>query len=284
MPYPSRPASARALTTLAVASLLAGCQASSSDTSDPSRASVFGHVHGVGLNPADDTVYVASHNGVFQIVDGTPRLIADRRQDTMGFTIAGPDNFLASGHPDPSTNTPNPLGLIRSVDRGSTWTTLSFAGQEDFHAIDAAGQYVYAYSSAGEVLGSTDARKWAPILQAKLIDIAVDPQSPTQLVATTDTGEVIAFARGENPKTLQTAPPLVLVDRTASSDIVGVDPQGRLFVSDDEGKTWLKRAELQGAPEAISVRADTWLAATEDGLLTSPDNGVTWEPLLKADS
>ncbi|MEN8652208.1 hypothetical protein ABCR94_16755 [Streptomyces sp. 21So2-11] len=46
--------------------------------------------------------------------------IADRYQDTMGFTVTGPRTFLASGRPspaDPTAASPH-LGLIRSTDAG----------------------------------------------------------------------------------------------------------------------------------------------------------------------
>lgn len=59
------------------------------------------HVHGLGVNPADGALYAATHTGLFRLDDdGRVERIADRHQDTMGFTIAGPDRFLASGHPD----------------------------------------------------------------------------------------------------------------------------------------------------------------------------------------
>ena len=32
--------------------------------------------------------------------DGEATRIADRFQDTMGFTVVGPSTFLGSGHPD----------------------------------------------------------------------------------------------------------------------------------------------------------------------------------------
>lgn len=283
MPYSSR-ATRCLLVAVTAAGVLSACQGSNSDSEDPPPTSVFGHVHGIGLNSADNSVYVASHNGVFRIVDGTPRLIADRRQDTMGFTISGPDTFLASGHPAPGTDTPNPLGLIRSTDRASTWTNLSYGGREDFHAIDAAPGYVYAYSSSGQVLASADGREWESILRGQLIDIAVDPRSPTHLVATTVTGKVIAFEPGKRSTTLTAAPPLALIDRTGTSEIVGVDPTGQVFASADEGKTWTKRSELHAAPEAISVRADTWFVATQEGLLSSIDQGRTWKPLVEGAS
>ena len=138
--------------TLLVAALLMSSCSSNNDVPTQQGATDFGHIHGIGINPADNTVYVASHNGVFAIVDGEGVLIANRRQDTMGFTIAGPNDFLASGHPDPASDAPNPLGLIRSTDGARTWQTQSLGGKDDLHSIDAAGELVYAYGAAGEVI------------------------------------------------------------------------------------------------------------------------------------
>ena len=73
----------------------------------------MGHVHGLGFNTADDAIYVATHSGVFRIVEGAPpSRVADRHQDTMGFTVAGPATFLGSGHPDFREQRPPLLGLV----------------------------------------------------------------------------------------------------------------------------------------------------------------------------
>ena len=88
---------------------------------------VFGHVHGLGVNPADDRLYVASHMGVFRQTDQGFRRIADRWQDTMAFTVVGADRFLASGHPDGREGLPPFLGLIESTDAGRSWTPVSLS-------------------------------------------------------------------------------------------------------------------------------------------------------------
>jgi hypothetical protein len=62
--------------------LVAGC----GDTSDPAPPGApnaadevaLGHVHGLGVDPGDGALYVASHLGVFRITDGTPERVADR--------------------------------------------------------------------------------------------------------------------------------------------------------------------------------------------------------------
>jgi hypothetical protein len=56
------------------------------------------HIHGLGINPRDGARYAATHSGLFFIREGAASRVADRDQDTMGFTVVGPDHFLGSGH------------------------------------------------------------------------------------------------------------------------------------------------------------------------------------------
>lgn len=274
------------LTVLAVATTvslaLGGCAAASgpATTADPAT-STFGHVHGIGLNPGDDRVYVASHHGVFRLDDGSPTLVAARAQDTMGFTITAPDHFLASGHPAIASTDPNPLGLIASTDRAITWSPVSLAGSADLHAIDTAGTTIYAYSSAGEILASDDGgQAWDTVARGQFIDIAADPRTPDRLLATTDTGTLVSITRGEEPIEVRGAPTMVLIDRTSQGRIVGVDPAGSVLVGSADGSAWQERTALGARPQALSVRADTWFAATDVGLVQSSDDGATWDRLL----
>jgi hypothetical protein len=90
-------------------------------------------------------LYVAGHHGGFRVDGGAPVRVADRWQDTMAFTIAGPDTFLASGHPDLREGLPPHLGLIESTDAAETWKPLSLQGEADFHAIEIVGDRIYGY-------------------------------------------------------------------------------------------------------------------------------------------
>lgn len=265
----------------AAASLaIAGCSSSDDQSGTAAVESPFGHVHGIGLNPGDGLVYVASHHGVFRLDDGSPTLVADRAQDTMGFTVAAPDYFLASGHPAIASDDPQPLGLIASTDRAETWSALSLAGNSDLHAIDTAGDVIYAYSSASEIMASDDGGKaWRTVLRGQFLDIAADPTEPDRLLATTDTGALVSITPDEDATEVADAPLMVLIDRTADGEIVGVDPTGSVLTSDDNGKTWDTKASLGAGPQALSVRSATWYAATKGGLVQSTDEGATWDPL-----
>ena len=98
------------------AALVAAC--GSGGDADQSDQPALEHVHGLGVNPADGMLYVASHHGVFRVDgQGDAEQIAGRTQDFMGFTIVGPNHFLASGHPGPhDDDQPSNLGLIESTD------------------------------------------------------------------------------------------------------------------------------------------------------------------------
>src|ERR1700754_48556 len=108
------------------------------------------HIHGLGVNPSDGAVLVATHTGLFRVAPGGDRQerIGDSYQDTMGFAVVGPDHFLGSGHPDPSdAESPPYLGLIESRDGGRTWSPLSLHGEVDFHVLEAAGGTIFGYGS-----------------------------------------------------------------------------------------------------------------------------------------
>jgi hypothetical protein len=78
----------------------------------------IGHVHGLGVDPADGALYVAGHYGLFRITSPTAATrVADRDQDHMGFTIMGPKTFLASGHPSAEDVSPERPGYYDDLTK-----------------------------------------------------------------------------------------------------------------------------------------------------------------------
>ena len=100
------------------------------------------HVHGLGINPADGALFIATHTGLWRSGLGESKSVrvGDNNQDTMGFTVIGRDRFLGSGHPDFRTDLPPLLGLIESNDGGRSWEPISLLGQADFHVLRSAGE------------------------------------------------------------------------------------------------------------------------------------------------
>ena len=54
------------------------------------------HVHGLGIDPADKALFIATHTGLFRVGDGQSSAVrvGDSYQDTRGFTVVGENRFL----------------------------------------------------------------------------------------------------------------------------------------------------------------------------------------------
>lgn len=257
--------------------ILAGC---ADDNGKGDDHVALGHVHGLGVNPADGTLYAASHHGLFRVSgNAAPEQIAGRTQDFMGFTIVGPDNFLASGHPGPDdSGQPPHLGLIETTDGGQTWTSVSLSGEADFHAMETKNGTVYGYDSqSGQLMTSTDRHNWDRGTTSRIADIAVAPDVPDEIIATTRDGPSRSNDGGRLFTVLPSAPLLSLVDWPHADRVLGVAPDGRVYVSTDRGATWTRRGQVAGSPQAITTGGETDIyIATENGIHRSSDDGATF--------
>lgn len=246
---------------------------------DPAE-NAFGHVHGLAVNPADDRLYVASHLGVFRQTDQGFERIADRWQDTMAFTVAGPDHFLGSGHPDTREDKPTHLGLIESTDAARTWAPLSLEGKADFHLLELAGDRLYGYDSlTGTLMVTQDRTGWSDVLAAPLMDVEAEPGDPDALVLTDPRGVLMTLEPGSRPEALDGAPRVGVLDWPAPDVLVGLGPAGEVWVSRDGGTRWEETGAVPGAPQALSAVGDRWHAATDRGVFWSADAGATWTPV-----
>jgi hypothetical protein len=266
---------ARGVVAVVAALVLAGCDDGASGHDDADLA----HIHGLGVNPADGELYVASHHGLFLVTgEGEPKQIAGRTQDFMGFTVVGPDHFLGSGHPGPGSDQPPHLGLIESTDAGETWQSRSLSGEADFHAMEAKHDRVYGFDSqTGRIMVSDDKKSWDDRAQLPLADIAVSPDDPDELIATTEQGVQRSTDGGKSFSPIAGSPTLVFVDWAATDRLVGVAPDGVVHASDDGGKTWSDAGSVSGQPQAILAHDDSEVyVATEEAIHHSTDDAKTF--------
>ncbi len=243
------------------------------------------HVHGLGIDPADGALLIASHTGLFRVARGDQQAerIADRYQDTMAFTVIGPGHFLGSGHPDGREDLPPFLGLIESTDAGETWREVSLMGEVDFHLLVAAGDRVYGYGSEWEgeesiFLRSSDGgRTWErQAAQGPLVGLAVSPRDAAVLIASSATALYRSEDGGENWSTLPGPPGLLAWPQP--DRLYLADASGAVKLSSDQGRAWRTVGRLPEAPAAFAADGgERLLAAGHDGtILQSSDGGSTF--------
>lgn len=243
------------------------------------------HVHGLGINPADGSLIVATHYGAFRIAaDGDDAVrIGDSFQDTMGFTVAGPNHFLGSGHPDLAgsrAGQPGRLGLIESTDAGASWAALSLSGEVDFHALAFAHDQVYGWDSGtGRFMVSADLREWETRATVDLYGFAVDPDNEDHVIAAAPGGIAESIDGGRTWNSTQ-GPQLVALSWDGRAGLWGAELGGVVWHrSDDE---WERVGALPGQPQAFLATADALYAAAHDdndltGIYLSTDGGRTWD-------
>ena len=237
------------------------------------------HVHALGVDPQDGTLYAGTHYGLFRVPEqGAATLVADRVQDFMGFTVIGPSHYLASGHPGEGQDGPSSLGLIESTDGGQTWASVSLSGEADFHALEARHGQVYGLNSmTGELMVSEDMKSWETRSQTAMADFAVSPDDPDVLLATTEQGLTRSEDGGRSFEPVSGAPVMLLVSWAEDGTIIGAEPDGTVHASTDGGQTWEQRGDLGAAPQALTATsAGEVFAAVDGAILVSNDDGETF--------
>jgi hypothetical protein len=239
------------------------------------------HVHGLGVNPADGALYIATHTGMYRVEQGerTAERVADRYQDTMGFTIVGPNRFLGSGHPDLRDDLPPLLGLIESTDSGESWQPISLLGEADFHVLRFAGERVYGYDASNDrLLVSADrGRTWSELERpGPLVDLAVDPSDGRRIVATTEDG--LFESRDGGQRWSRVGEAVGLLAWPTRERLYLVAAGGEVFASRNGGRLLEPRGAIGGQPAALLAQApDELYVALHDGTIKrSTDGGGSW--------
>jgi hypothetical protein len=244
------------------------------------------HVHGLGVNPSDGALFIATHTGMWRVgaTANEAERVGDRLQDTMGFTVVGADRFLGSGHPDPRDirdgRLPPLLGLIESKDAGSTWRPISLLGQADFHVLRSFGKRIYGYDATNDrLMVSLDAgRRWEKRQRpAPLIDLAADPGDAERLVAASEDG---LYRSGDEGQTWELVrdDAVGLLTWPRQRSLFLVDGRGQVFVSPNGGRGWTVLGRIGGQPAAFLGRtaAELYVALHDGTIKRSADGGRTW--------
>ncbi|MGW0552233.1 hypothetical protein [Streptomyces altiplanensis] len=201
----------------------------------------------------------------------------------MGFTVTGPRTFLTSGHPsptDPAATSPH-LGLIRSTDAGQTWTTVSAAGEADFHSLQQAGPILYGLDSqTSQVWASTDAdATWERRAKIPAGDLAAHAGTPQEVWATSRDGLLHSTDGGATFQPVPGAPALAAVKQPAPGRLLALTADGKILTGGN-GASWNERGRFPGGVQGAVLTAagpDHLLAAdSNDAVHESKNGGRTW--------
>jgi len=184
---------------------LTGCSASS----DGVDFAQLEHVHSVATD--GEEFFLASHHGLYAWSGGSWHLRGEEF-DVMGLAF---DNgvFYASGHPGPTQDLPNPLGLLVSSDRGETWAPDSLTGEVDFHLLEVRGnRMVGVAANYGMVVASVDGGDtWSPLEIPNLTSLALNPSQSDEILMTSDGLLMLSTDAGRTFSATETPPSVFLV-------------------------------------------------------------------------
>ena len=242
------------------------------------------HVHGLGINPKDGSLFIATHTGMFRAAEGQTKAqrVGGTFQDTMGFTIVGPDRFLGSGHPDVREKLPPFLGLIRTTDAGGDWKPVSLLGKRDFHVLEAAGTRVYGFGTdfdsrrAGFLVSSNGGESWDErVVPEPLIALAIDPKDPERITASGEHGLSVSTDGGRRWRSIPG--PAGLLAWTKDGLTV-VDQEGAVHSGGDPGARLRSVGDVGGPPAALDSGpdGDLYVALHDGAIKRSEDGGRNW--------
>jgi hypothetical protein len=94
------------------------------------------HVHALSVDPANRSLFIATHTGLYRLEDDAQRAecIGDRNQDTMGFTVAGPNHESTR-----VTTSSSPVIAALQASRAQLARRLGAYAESSFAARSSAG-------------------------------------------------------------------------------------------------------------------------------------------------
>lgn len=224
------------------------------------------HLHGLHVD-ADGTVLAGTHSGLLALApSGNTTRVGTSDDDLMGLSgVAGSDLLFSSGHPGPSSDAPNPLGLARSTDGGVTWETRSLAGEVDFHALASDGRTLVGFdTSSGLRVSSDDGATWTDGAAIGASALAVTADG---IWAATTEGLLLSADGARTFAPTPGAPPLGLVSAGRDGSLWGMDGDGNAWRSRD-GRGWEEFTRVGEVEALTALDYDTAYAATAQELHT----------------
>ncbi|WP_203247667.1 F510_1955 family glycosylhydrolase [Sporosarcina beigongshangi] len=122
---------------LSLVAIMSACNKESEPYAfDKVKNGTFEHLHGLGYINGGPEIVISTHDGLYEYGKDGWKEANSEKHDYMGFQAIR-DGFFSSGHPEPGSDYKNPLGLVKSTNRGASLNKLAFYGEIDFHYLAA---------------------------------------------------------------------------------------------------------------------------------------------------
>jgi photosystem II stability/assembly factor-like uncharacterized protein len=235
------------------------------------------HIHHVKV--IENKILVLTHEGLYELVGKNDmKLVGKDRIDVMGFTSLGKLLF-ASGHPAKGSKMPNPIGLVKSLDGGLTWKSVSLVGKVDFHFLEGAGSDLYgADSQTGKLMYSSDSGKtWKDLGENTFTDIAVSPKMSGMAIGVKDSELLLTEQAFKSTTKIKNTLKITQIE-WRKSGLYGLGGSS-LHKSTNSGKTWTKLSTFKGVPGILSASDQMMLVTVGSDIYTSNNEGKSFKKI-----
>jgi hypothetical protein len=256
------------------------------------------YVNALEIDPASGDFLLTTNRGFWRIdkeskkvskVSGT--VSAKGNKDTVGTFLlvksAGGQTLIGSGHPDHQNTLPQFVGFMRSEDLGKTWKVVSRLGGMDLHKIELKHDRMYAFDAVlSAIVVSTDQGKtfkehFTP--RGLIIDFAVDPEDPKYILADND-DELFASSDGGDQWKPLLRSPRIRLSWPAAGYLYRADQDGKVYTSDNRGRTWEEISSVKGEPYRFLETDDPehlYLALSDGSILETTDGAKTFKDVFR---
>jgi hypothetical protein len=257
-------------------------------TPPPANGGSSPAINSVTVDPGDGTIMIGSGPALYRLDPGakeaerlTGQLPGGTVSGNLVVRFAGPNDLLASGHPQDGS-LPENLGLIRSKDHGDNWERVQ-GPEADYHELEIAGKVIIGVNAESpdiQVSGDGGASWQTRTPPAAPIDVVVNPGDPQQWAVSTEQGTFVSANAGQSWRPRDTTFGARLI-WPAEDALYSVDRNGNVRASKDGGRGWEDRGEIGGLPSEVAAgRQNELLAAVVGGKIRrSKDGGRTWGTL-----
>ena len=236
------------------------------------------HIH--HIKAVEKKVFVLTHEGLYELVGKNKmNLVGKDKFDVMGFTTLG-EALIASGHPSKGSKMPNPIGLVKSIDGGSTWKAISLVGEVDFHFLEGSGNDLYgADAQTGNLMYSKNSGKtWSSLGMNTYTDIALSPVTSGMAIAIKNSELLLTKNAFKSTTKIKNALKFTQIE-WRNSGLYALSGTS-LYNSSDSGKTWKELNTFKGAPGILSASDQLMLVTVGADIYTSSDAGRKFKIIL----